>query len=320
VSFQEPFWLLLLLVLPLAIGGYAYLERRRVRDQEKFGNPALLPNVVQRSPGRLRHLPLLVLAIGLIAMVFGVARPHATVTVPREQATVMLAIDTSRSMQATDVKPSRLGAAVKEADAFVKQVPKKYRIGIVAFASSARLGLPPTADRTLVHDALASLRFGEGTAIGDAVELAVRTAGQQRTSDGRIPPTAVLMISDGARDGGRTAPLTAAKHAKALHIPVYTVVVGTPNGVVHAKLTGGYTLNIHVPPSATTLRQIAQASGGKSFTAASASDLSQVYKHLGSLLGSKSEDREITDVFAGSAALLLLVGGGMSMFWFRRLP
>jgi Ca-activated chloride channel family protein len=320
VSFESPLWLLLLIGVPLVIAAYVYLERRRVRDSAKFGNPALLPNLVPRSPGRLRHLPLVVLLAGLVAMVFGVARPHATVTVPREQATVMLAIDTSRSMQATDVKPSRLAAAVKDADAFVKKIPKKYRIGIVVFASGARLGLPPTADRTLVHDALESLRFGEGTAIGDAVELAVRTARRERTSDGKIPPTAVLMISDGARDGGRTAPLAAARHAKALHIPVYTVIVGTPNGVVHAKLTGGYTVNIKVPPSPTTLRQIAQVSGGKSFTAASESDLSQVYGHLGSLLGHKSEDREITDVFAGSAALLLLVGGGMSMFFFRRLP
>jgi Ca-activated chloride channel family protein len=320
VSFQEPLWLLLLLVLPLVIGGYVYLERRRVRDQEKFGNPALLPNVVHRSPGRRRLLPLAVLLVGLIAMVFGVARPHATVTVPREQATVILAIDTSRSMQATDVKPSRIGAAIKDADAFVKQVPKKYRIGIIVFGSSARLGLPPTADRDLVRQALRELRPGEGTAIGDALKLAIQTVRQQRTSDHKVPPAAVLMISDGARDGGRFSPLAGAKLAKSLNIPVYTVVLGTPNGVVHAKLTGGYTVNIKVPPSPATLRQIAQTSGGKSFTAASASDLSQVYKHLGSLLGSKSEDREITDVFAGGAALLLLVGGGMSMFWFRRLP
>jgi Ca-activated chloride channel family protein len=98
------------------------------------------------------------------------------------------------------------------------------------------------------------------------------------------------------------------------------VVVGTPNGVVHEKLTGGYTVNIKVPPSPGTLRRIAQASGGKFFTAGSRSELSEVYKHLGSLLGHKSQDREITDLFAGGAAVLLLVGGGMSMFWFRRLP
>jgi Ca-activated chloride channel family protein len=299
---------------------YVVLERRRERFGARFANPALLPNMVDRKPGRLRHLPLLVLLIGLAAMIFGVARPHATVTVAREEATVMLLIDTSRSMQATDVKPSRLGAAVKEADEFVKKVPKKFRIGVVVFGSSARLGLPPTSDRTLVDQALRTLRPGEGTAMGDAIQLAVRTARRQRTSDGKIPPTAVLMISDGARQGGRVAPLTAAQHAKAQHIPVYTVALGTPNGVVHATLTGGYRVNIKVPANPGTLERIAHASGGKSFSAASSSDLSQVYKKLGSLLGHKSEDREVTDVFAGGAGLLLLVGGGMSMFWFRRLP
>lgn len=299
---------------------YVWLERRRERFGARFANPALLPNMVGRSPGRLRHLPLVVLLAGLAAMVVGVARPHATVTVAREEATVMLAIDTSRSMRATDVKPSRLGAAVKTADEFVKKVPKKFRIGVVAFGSSARLGLPPTSDRALVYQALADLRPGEGTAIGDAVELAVRTARRQRTSDGKIPPTAVLMISDGARDGGRIAPATAARHARSLHIPVYTIVLGTPNGVVHQTLTGGYRVNIRVPPSPQTLQRIAQTSGGRSFTVGSVSRLREVYNRLGSLLGHRSEDREITDAFAGGAAMLLLVGGGLSMFWFRRLP
>jgi Ca-activated chloride channel homolog len=312
--------LLALIAVPLVIALYVVLERRRRQFGERFANPALLPNMIDRAPGRLRHLPLVVLLVGLVAMVLGVARPHATVTVPREQATVMLAIDTSRSMRAKDVGPTRLGAAETAADEFVKKVPKKFRIGIVAFASSARLGLPPTADRDLVHQALVALRPGEGTAIGDAVELAVRTARRQRTSDGKIPPTAVLLISDGARDGGRVAPLTAARHARALHIPVYTIVLGTSNGVVHQQVTGGYTVNIRVPPDPGTLRRIAQASGGRSFTAASDSGLRDVYGHLGSLLGHKSEDREITDLFAGGAAVLLLVGGGMSMLFFRRLP
>lgn len=260
------------------------------------------------------------LLVGLVAMILGVARPHATVTVARREATVMLAIDTSRSMRATDVKPSRLAAAIEAAAAFVKQVPSRFRIGIVTFGSAARLALPPTSDRTLVQAALRELVPGQGTAIGDAVELSIRTALRQRTSDGKVPPTAVLMISDGARDGGRTAPATAARHAKALHIPVYTVVLGTPNGVVHDRLTGGFQVDIHVPASPQTLQQIARDSGGRSFSAPSDSRLRDVYTRLGSLLGHKSEDREITDVFAGSAALLLLVGGGMSMFWFRRLP
>jgi len=312
--------LLALIVVPVVVGLYVVNERRRVRSAAGFVSPALLPSVVDRAPGRLRHLPLAVLLVGLVAMVLGVARPHATITVPREEATVMLAIDTSRSMGSADVKPSRLAAAVKDAEAFVARVPKKFRIGIVQFASSARIALPPTSDRTLVHQALADLRPGDGTAIGDAVALAVRISQQQRTSDGKIPPTAVLMISDGARDGGRVAPQTAAAHAKALHIPVYTIVVGTPEGTVQQTLTGGYHVIIHVPPSPQTLQQIAQTSGGQSFAAASDSRLKEVYGRLGSLLGSKKEDREITDVFAGSAALLLLTGGGLSMFWFRRLP
>jgi len=305
--------------VPVVIAAYVALERRRARYGARFANPALLPNVVGRGPGRLRHLPLLVLLVGLVTMVLGVARPHATVTVAREQATVMIAIDISRSMRATDVKPSRLGAAVKAADAFVQKVPKKFRIGIVSFASAARLALPPTSDRTLVGTALRDLVPGQGTAIGDAVELSVRTARRERTSDGKIPPTAVLVISDGARDGGRTAPATAARHAKSLHIPVYTIAIGTQNGVVHETLTGGFRVDIHVPPSPQTLQQIAQVSGGQSFTAPTDSRLREVYGRLGSLLGHKSQDREVTDVFAGGAALLLLVGGGMSMFWFRRL-
>ena len=320
MSFQSPLWLIGLVIVPLVVAGYVVLERRRARYGARFASPALLPNVVGRGPGRLRHLPLAVLLVGLVAMVLGVARPHATITVPREEATVMLAIDISRSMKATDVKPSRLRAAEKAAEAFVEKVPKKFRIGIVSFASAARLALAPTDDRTLVHTALADLVPGQGTAIGDAVELSLRTALKQRTSDGRVPPTAVLMISDGARDGGRIAPATAAQHAKALHIPVYTIVLGTQNGVVHDTVTGGFRVDIHVPPSPQTLRQIAQVSGGRSFSVGDEARLRDVYTRLGSLLGHKTKDREITDVFAGSAALLLLVGGGMSMFWFRRLP
>ena len=279
----------------------------------------MLPGVVDRSPGRLRHLPLTVLLVGLVAMIVGVARPHATVTVQREEATVMLAIDTSRSMKAGDVKPTRLAAALHAAEAFVRKVPKKFRIGIVSFASNARLALPPTSDRGLVSTALAGLRPGEGTAIGDAVALAVRTARAQRTSDGKVPPTAMLMLSDGSRDGGRISPQTAARAARKAHIPVYTIVLGTDNGTVQEKLTGGYEVTIRVPPSPQTLQQIARYSGGRSFSVASDSRLREVYTRLGSLLGHRSEDREITDVFAGGAALLLLVGGGMSMFWFRRL-
>ncbi len=279
-----------------------------------------MPNVVDRAPGRRRYVPLVILLVGLAAMIVGVARPHATVTVRREQATVMLAVDISRSMQATDVKPTRLVAALNAAEAFLKKVPKKFRVGVISFGSRATLALAPTADRQLVENALRSLRPSEGTALGDAVALSVAIAQRQRSNDGTPLPTSVLVISDGARNGGQTTPAAAAARAKAAHVPVYTIVIGTPNGVVERTLTGGYKEMIRVPASPQTLQQIAQTTGGQSFSVASDSRLREVYERLGSRLGSKKEDREITDVLAGGAAVLLLGGGALSALWFRRVP
>ena len=152
------------------------------------------------------------------------------------------------------------------------------------------------------------------------VLLAASLGRRQRASDGVVPPTSVLMISDGARDGGTVDPRAAARKARALHVPVYTVLVGTPNGTVVHKLTGGYNEIIRVPPSPSTLRQIAHTSGGQFFTATTDTALRDVYRQLGSRLGHKRETREITDVFAGGSALLLLAAGAMSALWFRRVP
>ncbi len=319
MSFQSPDWLIALAAVPLLLGLYVLRERRRIRFASRFANPSLLPNIVDGAPGRRRHLPVALLVAGLAAMVVGVARPHADVTVPRREATVMLAVDVSRSMRATDVRPSRLAAAVGAAEAFLNEVPKTFRVGVVSFASRATLAVPPTADRSLVQEALASLRPGGGTALGDAVALCAQVASRQRTSDGVIPPTAVLVVSDGARDGGKISPQAAARRARGLRIPVYTIVLGTPFGVVRQTLTGGYTEIIHVPPSPQTLQLLASATGGQSFTAPGDSRLREVYGRLRSRLGQRTEDREITDVFAGGAAALLLAGSALSMLWFKRM-
>jgi len=260
-----------------------------------------------------------VLLAGLAAMIFGVARPHAIVNQPREEATVLLAIDTSRSMGATDVGPSRLGAAVSTAKAFLDEAPKKFRIGVIAFGSRAVVALPPTDDRSLVEKSLASLKTGEGTALGDAVMLAAQLGRKQRGSDGSVPPTSVLLISDGARDGGRTAPRDAATKARQLHVPVYTVLLGTPDGEVEVQLPGGYTQVIKVPTSAATLQLVARLSGGQFFRAPSDAKLAEVYKSLGSRLGHVAKDREITDMFSGGAAGLVLAGAGLSLAFFRRV-
>src|SRR5207342_3718031 len=181
---------------------YVDRDRRRLASQAEFGNPDLLPNIVDRTPGRLRYLPPLTLLVALVFMIVGVARPHATVNVPREEATVVLALDVSRSMKATDVEPTRLDAAREAAKSFLADVPDKFRVGIVSFATRAVVALPPTTDRSLANAALDSLKTGEGTAIGDAVALSLQIGKNQRDPDGSVPPTSVLVISDGARDGG----------------------------------------------------------------------------------------------------------------------
>jgi Ca-activated chloride channel family protein len=319
VNFASPLWLFALLLLPALLAAYALRERARRRAAAVWSAPALLPNLVDRAPGARRHLPVAILLVGLAAMIVGVARPHANLTVRREEATVLLTMDVSRSMEARDVPPTRLRAAKKAALRFVDDVPTKFRIGVVSFATRAQVAMPPTTDRQLVHAAIDSLRTGEGTAIGDAVVLAA-SLGQRQRVDGVVPPTSILLISDGARDGGSRTPQAAARRAKALHVPVYTILLGTPAGVVQHTLPGGYTEQLRVPPSAQTLQMLAQTTGGEFFTAANDDRLAEVYNQLRSRLGHKKQSREVTDFFAAGSALLLLTGGGLSAFWFRRVP
>lgn len=320
MSFERPVALIALILIPVAVGLYYARERRRLQFASRWGSPALLPNVIDRKPGRLRYLPLAILLVALAAMILGVARPHAVVSVPREEATVVLAIDVSRSMKADDVEPTRLEAAKTAAKAFVEEVPKKFRVGVVSFASRANAALPPTEDRELVGDALDSLKPGEGTAIGDAIALSAQLGREQLTEDGARPPKAVLLISDGAPDGGATEPRQAARKAKELGVPIYTVLVGTEQGVVEEELPGGLRARIQVPPNPDVLELVAETSGGEFFTATDDEDLKKVYEDLGSRLGHRDKSREVTDVFAGGSAALLLAGGLLSALWFRRVP
>jgi Ca-activated chloride channel family protein len=320
MSFQSPLALIGLVLVPVLVGLYVVRERRRQSYATRFTAPALLPNLVAAAPGWRRHLPVALFLVALAAMIVGVARPHASVSVQREEATVLIAIDSSLSMSSQDVRPSRLVAAQNAAQAFVDGMPKKFRVGVIGFAGRAYVAVPPTEDRELVHNALRALKPGEGTALGDAVALGTRLARAERTSDGRIPPTAMLVISDGAQMSGRTTPEAAATQARSAHIPVYTVVVGTPDGVVNVPVAGGYQAQLRVPPSPDTLRTVARMTAGQFFTAPDATRLRQVYEKLGSRLGHRREKREITDLFAGGSAAFLVFGGALSALWFRRVP
>jgi Ca-activated chloride channel family protein len=318
VSFGHPLALAALVLVPVLAWLWLVLDRRRRRSASAFTNLALLPNLVERSPGRLRVVPPVLFLVALTVLVVGFARPHAHVTVPRHEATVVLAMDVSRSMQANDVAPTRMLAAERAASAFLDEVPATYSVAVVGFGSRAYVAVPPTTDRGIVRQALADLTPGEGTAIGDAVVVAARLGRAQKRADGVVPPESVLLLSDGAPDGGRTATQAAVRQAKALHVPVSTVLIGTPAGVVQEKLTGGYTAQVRVPPSPGTLQLIAQGTGGEFFAARTPKALAAVYRHLATRIGHKTENREVTDLFAAGALVLLLAGGAISVLLFRR--
>jgi len=354
VTFGHPLLLLLLLVLPLAWVGRRYVERRRMRYAVRFTNVEVLAGVVgARSKARL-VAPVL-LAAALVALVFAVARPHQKALVPSDKAAVILVLDVSGSMQAVDVKPTRLDAARRAIDAFLAKVPHRVRVGLVLFSGEAVLATPPTTDHDLVRQAADSSgdidAFG-GTAIGDALALAVRvgrqiagTAGVQRTALGartlaaestvtpKHPLVSILFLSDGRQNRGLLQPLQGASRARAAGFPVYTVALGTTGNTTLRGRGGGFNFYggggagggffcgaNRLAPDPVTLRKIAGATGGKFFRAKTAGDVKDAYASLGSSLGRVPANTEITDEFVIAAAVLLLLAGLASAFWAPRIP
>jgi Ca-activated chloride channel family protein len=326
VTFESPWALLLLVLVPLAAAAYVAVQRHRPAAIARFANPALFPNLLDRRPRWRRHVPAALLLVALAALLVGVARPHATISVRREDATIVLAIDVSRSMVATDVAPSRLTAARAAARTFLAQVPKAYRIGVVAFATRADVVAPATRSHAVVESAIAGLRPGEGTAIGDAIAKAIQVAqtapagATGSTPTDQRTPAAILLLSDGAQTQGDLTPAAAARRAQAQKIPVYTVALGTPNGVVERTLPGGLHERIRVPPDPQTLRQVATATGGEFYAAPDQQRLKRVYEQLGSRLGRERDQQEVTFAFAAGGGILTLVAGLLSELWFRRIP
>jgi Ca-activated chloride channel family protein len=320
VSFAWPLALLALLAVPLAVGGYLLVERRRQRQAALFASPALVPNLVGRRPGRLRHLPPALALLALATLATGLARPHANLSVEREEATVVLAIDTSKSMVAKDVPPSRLAVAQKVVSRFLDKLPENYRVGMVSFAQAATTVLPATANREAAKRALTNLRPGDGTALGEGIARSLQIARRVRAEDGHRPPASILVLSDGAQTQGVLQPLQAAQRARRLKIPVYTVAFGTATGVVEVVDDEGFTTRVTVPPDAPTLRRVAAATGARFYAAPTAAQLSAVYDELGSRVGHVKQEREITAAFAAAGAALLLAAGAMSAFLFGRLP
>jgi Ca-activated chloride channel family protein len=322
VSFDAPVLLLFLLAVPAAVAGYAWLERHRAERAAAWTTPALAPNLVSADPGPRRHIPVAVLLLGVTLLLVGFARPKATITVKRHEATVVLVVDVSGSMAANDVAPSRLVAARAAAVRLVATVPKTYRIAVVTFSDHAALVAPPTRDRAVVIRALERARTGpQGTALTAAASRAVTVATAVPGSGPHVsPPAVVLVLSDGGQTARGPTPQQVGQQAARAHVPIFAVAVGTANGVVRQKLAGGYTEQIAVPAESTTLRAIAQASGGQVVTTLEGGFLSGTVGGLDARVGHERKAFEVTSAAAGGGVALMLVGALLGGIWFRRVP
>jgi Ca-activated chloride channel family protein len=325
VTFAWPIALSGLALVAVALAAYVVAQRRRRRYVVRFTNLSLLENIVPSSPRWRRHVPAALTLLALTALVVGMARPQMDVEVPREEATVILAMDSSGSMTATDVEPTRMAAAREAASSFVDGLPDGFNVGVVSFSNEADVVVPPTADRDEVLAALGALQADNGTALGDAiarsVDLGLTTLGDEETTAAdEETPLIVLLLSDGANTTGDYEPLEAAEQAADAGVPVYTVALGTDEGTVQGPDGFGGTRTIRVPPDPETLAAVAEQTGGTFFEAADGDALQSVYDEIGSQVGVEHEQRELTVAFTAAGAALLLLGAALSTLWFARIP
>jgi Ca-activated chloride channel homolog len=320
LSFAAPLLLLGLLALPVVILWYFRHQRHRAAAAAAFSSPRLAASAMPHRPGWRRHVPMAAFGLALVALVLAAARPEAKVVMPVKRSSVMLLIDTSGSMASTDVAPTRLAAVRQAAGRFLDRAPSQVSVGLFAFNTAPTLVQSPTTDRSTVRSDLADLRARGGTAIGDALQSTLRILTEAPATNGRRPPAAIVLLSDGTSTSG-VDQLTEARLAKQQHIPVYTVALGTPTGTITVPRGNGKrgTVVHPAPPDPQALAQIAQASGGQAYSAASAGRLSAVYDHLGAQLGHRTVKQEITSSFAGVGLALLLLGSALTLFWLRRL-
>lgn len=326
MTWLSPERLWLLAAIAALVVAYVLLQRRRSRYAVRFTNLKLLDRVAPARPQWRRHVPAGLFLAMLALLVVGFARPQAEVRVPRERATVLVAVDVSRSMLATDVDPDRLTAAKAAARQFVADLPEQFNVGLVGFAGTAAVFVPPVADRAAVDAGIDRLAEGTagraGTAIGDAIATsleAIRTLDAEAGED--VPPARVVVLSDGANTAGRD-PAEAATQATELGIPVDAISFGTANGTIggSALSGGGGGGSLPVPVDGQTLQAVADATGGNYFAAGSAEELRSAYADIGSSVGFETETQDVSARFIGFGLLFAALAALASMFWFARLP
>jgi Ca-activated chloride channel family protein len=314
IRFLEPWWLLAVLPVLALAAAYVWRQLHRRTYALRFTNVELLRTLAPKGLGWRRHAAAGVLLLALLVLATALARPSVDRREPLERATIMLAIDVSLSMEADDVAPNRLEAAQEAAKQFVAELPPTYNVGLVSFAKSANVLVPPTKDRVAVTQAIDGLVLAEATATGEAVFTcleAIRTV----PADGAqgIPPARIVLLSDGYRTAGRSIEEAAAA-AQAANVPVSTIAFGTDSGQVNI---GGQVQR--VPVDRLALAELAETTNGYFYEAASMSELKQVYQDMGSSIGYRIEPREITHWYAGVALLLALCAAGLSLLWTSRL-
>lgn len=306
-------WLLILPVL--VVGLYLIALRRKTKYAVRFSDVSMLDGIASDRPGWRRHVTAAALLLAVVLVVVAFARPVMAQRVPVEQAAVIMAIDVSLSMEADDVEPSRIGAAKEAANEFLALAPEDLRLGLVAFAGVALPALPPTTDRAAAASAIDRLSLGEGTAIGEGLATALDlAAAEQGEQEGEDVPVAIVVLSDGETTVGR-AELDVAAEASAANIPVYTISFGTQSGSIDYE--GEI---VPVPANEGALRQVASATGGKFFTAASATELQQILDNVGTQVGYETEEREVWEWFLGAGVLALTLAAAGSLVWFSKLP
>jgi Ca-activated chloride channel homolog len=311
VTFASPYLLIALVIVPVALVAYVVFARRSRRALGAAANPDLWPNLMPRRPGWRRHVPPVLLLLALTALLVGVARPQATLPSDQKETTVVLVVDASKSMAATDVRPSRIAAARAAARTMIKGLPKDAKVGLISFARDVRVLLAPTDNRATIDASLNRLDLRGGTSLGPAIDRAVAAL---RGSHKAVKGRAIVVISDGKSTEGTRTPLAAARAAKAAGVRVFTVSLGTANGTVKEGEN-----TVKVPPDPATLRRVAAATGGSFYRAADAEAVQSAYEKIGSAVRPQHEKRDISFAFVAGAAVLVAGGSLLSLAWFRRL-
>ena len=322
MTFREPLLLLGLALVPLALAAYVVAQRRRRRFAVRYTNVDVLAGVAARTSWT-RHFPALLALLALTALLIALAQPERTVAAEQRQAQVVMVTDVSGSMRATDVQPDRLTAAKQAGHALVDKLPRDFRLGLVGFSHVASQLVEPTTDKQRIDIGIDGLTANGGTAMGDGLALGIEAARTPVTNELGVPqrlPAAIVLLSDGASTAGTEDPVTVAERARDTRIPIYTVALGTASGTIEHTRRDGTTWTETVPPDTATLQEIARESRGRFYQAADAARLTDIYRSLGTRLGTRREKQEVTAAFAGGGLALLVFGMVAAIARGGRLP